>query len=198
MQEGVTEMSWGGEKRRLAAAPRQEEGGLWLPVEVANFLGVREKTIGEWLSLSWEKNYLLSVRNADYEGRPAFLFQTARAFTYESFLLQEPARLVIDFQGVDLYPLLTGLEPEMSPPVTGIRSSKFSENKLRVVFDLSRLAGYRIVESAEDPTELQVVFNSLLTDAGYLPAGEGPLVYVETSYSVTSRSSLLSEPDRLV
>src|SRR5690554_6692401 len=103
MQEGVAEISWGEEKHRLSAAPRQAEGGLWLPIEVANLLGVREKTIGEWLSLYWEKNYLLSIRNAYYQERPAFLFQTARAFTYESFLLQEPARLVIDFQGVDSY-----------------------------------------------------------------------------------------------
>ncbi|HHU81959.1 MAG TPA: AMIN domain-containing protein [Firmicutes bacterium] len=201
MQEDAAEISWGGEKRRLAATPRQAEGGLWLPVEVAKFLGVREeKTTGERLSLSWEKNYLLSIRNTDYQGRPAFLFQTARPFTYEAFLLEDPARLVIDFQGVDSYPLMTGVELATSPPVTGIRSSRFSEDKLRVVFDLSRLAGYRIVEAAEDPAKLQVVFNSLLTDAGYLPAGEegGPLVYVETSHPVSSRSSFLPDPDRLV
>jgi N-acetylmuramoyl-L-alanine amidase len=200
MREGAAEFSWGGEKRRLSAAPRQAEGGLWLPVEVANFLGVREMAIGEWLSLSWEKNYLLSIRNADYQGRPAFLFQTARPFTYKAFLLEKPARLVIDFKGVDSYPLLAGVELATLPPVTGIRSSMFTENTMRVVFDLSLLSGFRIVEPAEDPTKLQVVFNSLLTGAGCLPAGKegGPLVYVETSHPVSSRSSFLPEPDRLV
>src|SRR5690606_20154025 len=70
----------------------------------------------------------------------------------------------------------------------------------RVVFDLSRLVGYRIVESPEDPTKLQVVFNSLLTEAGFLPAGKegGPLVYVETSHPVATRANFLPEPDRLV
>ena len=200
MQEGAAEISWGGEKRRLAAAPRQMRGGLWLPVEVANFLGVREATIGERLSLSWEKNYLLSIENTDYQGRPAFLFQTARPFTYKAFLLEEPARLVIDFQGVETYPLLAGVKLAIPPPVTGIRSSKFDESTLRVVFDLLRLAGYRIIEPAEDPTKLQVAFNSLLTAAGYLPAGEkgGPLVYVETSHPVAARSNFLPDPDRLV
>ena len=76
----------------------------------------------------------------------------------------------------------------------------FTENTMRVVFDLSLLSGFRIVEAAEDPTKLQVVFNSLLTGAGCLPAGKegGPLVYVETSHPVSSRSSFLPEPDRLV
>ena len=108
MQEDAAEISWGGEKRRLAATPRQAEGGLWLPVEVAKFLGVREeKTTGERLSLSWEKNYLLSIRNTVIRAA-GFCFQTAALPHYEAFLLEGPARLVIDFQGVDSYPLLPG------------------------------------------------------------------------------------------
>lgn len=200
MQEDTADFFWGGEKRRLAAAPRRVDGGLWLPLEVAKLLGVRETTVGEGLSLSWEKNYLLIIGNTDYQGRPAFLFQTARSFTYKAFLLEEPARLVIDFQGVEPYPLLTGMAPATPPPVTGVRSSKFDESTLRVVFDLSQLAGYRIVESPEDPTKLQVVFNSMLTAACYLPSGEkgGPLVYVETSHPVAARTNFLPDPDRLV
>src|SRR5690554_849251 len=196
--EDSTEISWGKERGTFFAASRRSSGGLWLPVEVALHLGVEEKNKEEdLLSLGWKENYLLSVQNTTYQGRQAFLFQTAREFTYESFLLADPARLVIDFKGVKPYHLLS-MDLTVEPPVERIRSSEFNEEKLRVVFDLTHLVGYKILTSAENRTELQIVFDSFLKDGVRAAAGESPAVYVETSHPVDYRTTLLMDPHRVV
>lgn len=198
LKEASKEIIWGTERRLLSTAPRRISGELWLPVEVAFHLGVKEKNREDGLlSLGWEENYLLSVKKTTYQGRQAFLFQTAREFTYDSFLLTDPARLVIDFKGVKPHPR-ANMELPAEPPVEGIRSSVFTEEKLRVVFDLTYLVGYRILASAENRTELQIVFDSFLKDGVRTAAGEDPSVYVDTSHPVDYRTTLLTDPHRVV
>ena len=199
MREGAAEFSWGGEKRRLSAAPGRLKGAF----------GCRWKSPISWACGRWPLGNGSPFPGKRITSFPSgmritrggrLFFPDGAALHLQSFFIGKPARLVIDFKGVDSYPLLAGVELAILPPVTGIRSSMFTENTMRVVFDLSLLSGFRIVEPAEDPTKLQVVFNSLLTGAGCLPAGKegGPLVYVETSHPASSRSSFLPEPDRLV
>lgn len=182
----------------FTAAPRRPSGQLWLPAEAALHFGVKENNKEDGLlSLERTENYLLSVNKTTYQGRQAYLFQTVREFTYDSFLLSDPARLVIDFKGVKPYPGLN-MELPAEPPVKAIRSNVFDEETLRVVFDLTYLVGYRIMTPEENHPGLQVVFDSFLKDGIRIEGGENPALYVDTSHPVAYRTTLLTDPHRVV
>lgn len=89
------------------------------------------------------------------------VFLNLQSYTgYQTYLLQEPDRLVIDLFGVGGDPL-PSVETSEHPVVRSIRSSRFDEQTMRIVFDLSGSTGYRVNPWSEGG--LEVEFNFQLT-----------------------------------
>ncbi len=89
------------------------------------------------------------------------VFLNLQSYTgYQTYLLQEPDRLVIDLFGVggDALPMV---ETQDHPVVRSIRSSRFDEDTMRIVFDLNGSTGYRVHPWPEGG--LEVEFNFQLT-----------------------------------
>lgn len=89
------------------------------------------------------------------------VFLNLQSYTgYQAYLLQEPDRLVIDLFGVggDALPMV---ETQDHPVVRSIRSSRFDEDTMRIVFDLNGSTGYRVYPWPEGG--LEVEFNFQLT-----------------------------------
>ncbi|NMB20003.1 MAG: AMIN domain-containing protein [Firmicutes bacterium] len=89
------------------------------------------------------------------------VFLNLQSYTgYQTYLLQEPDRLVVDLFGVggDALPMV---ETQDHPVVRSIRSSRFDEDTMRIVFDLNGSTGYRVHPWPEGG--LEVEFNFQLT-----------------------------------
>lgn len=197
MEEEKTEALFGEEKISLKRPPLKRDSDLWLPLEVALRLGVKRETVSDRLSLLWKSNYLLFVQSANYEGRPGYLFQIGGDFSYKSFLLENPSRLVIDLKGVELYPFFNK-HYQPSETVKEIRVGMFDQKTLRVVFDLNRLIGYRIIRSVEEPGLLTLVFNSLLKEVGFISTATEPKIYIDTSHPVQYKTMVALDPHRVI
>ena len=119
-------------------------------------------------------------------------------FTYHSFLLAEPERLVIDVSGVGTW--LRHYPPHglVDGPVKGVRVSRFDQNTVRVVFDLDYLVGYKLERRTGTPGGLRLDFNVVLKDIGFQLAGAIPEIYVETSGPVQYKVDFLFNPHRLI
>ncbi len=141
--------------------------------------------------------YLLGIETLADQGRLGYILKTAGEFTYQSFLLENPARLVIDLRGLEPAPQLTTADLA-NPPVKGIRVSRFTEDTTRVVFDLEYLLGYRLEPVAGEAGELQLVFNATLKDISFASATEAPVLYIDTSAAVNYRTDYLLDPHRLI
>jgi len=93
-----------GQKRSLPAAPFEKDGELWIPVAFCLRLGLVVKSEDRHnLKMDWEADYLVGVENASYEGRPAFVLVGSKPFQYNSFLLVNPDRMVLDLTGLKLH-----------------------------------------------------------------------------------------------
>ena len=113
---------------------------------------------------------------------------------YQTNLLTNPDRLVIDLLGVHGEPL-----PPVDvddPLVTRIRSSRFNDQTMRIVFDLKTSTGYQVTPWPEGG--LEVEFNYLLTSIG-LDEREGtPYLHFESTDAPTFEMVYLESPSRLV
>ncbi|MBA2132642.1 AMIN domain-containing protein [Capillibacterium thermochitinicola] len=88
-------------------------------------------------------NTLLGLTRTNDRGRLSYDLLINGDFTYHSFLLSEPERLVIDLTGLELAPALS-TDGLVDGPVKGVRVSRFDKNTVRVVFDLEYLVGYKL------------------------------------------------------
>lgn len=150
-----------------------------------------------WGANNGEENYLLSVKQIAHLGRPAFVIQTTKAFTFHSFLLREPNRLVIDLDGVVPDPD-NSCEVGASNIVKAIRVGRHSKEKTRVVFDLSALIGYKLVNDPDEPGKLLLVFNSVLKEVGISSNTAEPRIFIDTTHPIQYKTTLAFNPHRVI
>ena len=113
---------------------------------------------------------------------------------YQTNLLVNPDRLVIDLYGVSGDPLP---DQEINGPiVTRIRSSRFDEQTMRIVCDLSNSTGYRISPWPEGGIEIE--FNYQLTELGYERVDGVPQLWFTASEQPPMEVIYLTNPERLV
>lgn len=178
---------------------RSSVGKKVLLIIVLFFIGSTFPVWGESDSKSGEmvEKYLLGIEAQTNEGKLSYVLKTAGDYTYQSFLLENPERLVIDLSGVEPSPNLStvGLA---TTPVKGVRVSRFTQDTTRVVFDLEFLLGYRLEPVISQSGELRLVFNATLKDVSFQSATKAPEIYIDTSYAVNYRTDYLMNPHRLI
>ncbi|HHU50724.1 MAG TPA: N-acetylmuramoyl-L-alanine amidase [Firmicutes bacterium] len=169
----------------------------WVPVEVSvkDVPPAQEGRAHQ--VVAGQENYLLSIEQVTYLGRPAFMLRTANKFTFNSFLLKKPDRLVVDLDGVVPSPEDYG-EFNASGIVKAIRIGRQNSEKTRVVFDLSALVGYKLVNSAEEPDRLLVVFNSVLKEVGITSNTTEPRIFIDTTHPIQYKTTLAFNPHRVI
>ena len=197
MTQGKSASKWDEKTKTLSYAPIELDGGIWIPLEVARGLGLKADLRGDKLELSWEQNSLLFVKSSSYRGRPAITFQTTQPVQYRSYLLTEPDRLVLDLEGVRRFPYL---EEDMTPTpiVQRVRINQFSEDIFRMVFDLTQLVGYQILVPAENPNQVLVVFDALITGIRFESANSDPRVVIDATAPLSYSMNVMVDPHRLV
>ncbi|HEY8392202.1 MAG TPA: N-acetylmuramoyl-L-alanine amidase [Capillibacterium sp.] len=142
-------------------------------------------------------NILLGLNCENNQGKYSYNLLINGDYTYRSFLLAEPDRLVIDLTGVELDPALS-TEGLAGGPVKGIRVSRFDQDTVRVVFDLEYLVGYKLERLTTSPAGLRLDFNVVLKDVGFQSASATPEIYVESTGPVQYKTDYLLDPHRLV
>ncbi|NLW55689.1 MAG: AMIN domain-containing protein [Firmicutes bacterium] len=141
--------------------------------------------------------YLLAIETQADQGRLSYVLKIGGEYTYRSFLLENPARLVIDLSGIEPSPHLSTAELA-GTPVKGVRVSRFAQDTTRVVFDLDFLLGYRLEPVSGQAGDLRLVFNATLKDISFSSASEAPEIYIDTSSAVNHRTDYLLAPHRLI
>ncbi len=187
-----------GKRKYLPAAPFEKDGQLWIPVAFYLRLGLKVKSEDRrHLKLDWEADYLVSVENSSFQGRPAFILIGSKPFQHKSFLLVEPDRLVLDLSGLKLHWAFDGSINENNI-VKKVRFSQSSDNALRLVFDLYRLAGYKLIPDPERANQLILVFNYFVESASMFQKDKERKVYIKSSAQAKYRVTSFEEPRRLV
>ena len=196
MFEDSSNYTVNGEPRHLENAPFQRDGQLWLPVEYLIRLGlVIKKEDAQSLYLDWKANYLLGVENTVYQNRPAFLLVAGKPFQTKDFLLTQPERLVIELAGVQAHFALDSVECK-SEMVKKVRFSQTDPDTLRLVFDLNRLAGYRIIPDPEHENQMLVIFNYFVEEVSFFQKDEERKVFIKSSFPAKYKMLNLNEPNR--
>lgn len=113
---------------------------------------------------------------------------------YQSTLLTNPDRLVVDLFGVEGEPLPPIIVDEAI--VTTIRSSRFDEQTMRIVFDLKGLTGYRINPWPDGG--LEVEFNYQLYDVNLMEDNGLTNLILEGAVVPELKVVHLENPARLV
>src|SRR5690554_2352890 len=191
------EVIWGDQRINLALPPIKQGDSFWLPWEIAERSGLTATETGGCLAIEWAENYLLSINRLTHKGRPAYLLRTAGGFSFNSFLLKEPDRLVLDLNGV-LPAEKFNCDAGATDIVKNIRIGRPDPQKTRVVFDLATLTGYKLVSSIEEPGNLLLVFNSALQEVGFVSNTKEPRVFIDTTYPVQYQTTLAFNPHRVI
>jgi len=183
---------------RLRDAPFERDGQLWIPVEFLLQLGlVISKEDSNRLYLQWAENYLLAVENIKYEGRTAFLLVGAKKPVLKSFFLTQPDRVVLDFAGALAHPALD-TENLQNDLVNKVRFDQFQPDKLRLVFDLKRLAGYNLIPVPENDNQIMLVFNYFVENISFIQNEAERKIYIKSSAPPRYKVKTMLEPRRLV
>lgn len=187
-----------GHRKYLPTAPFEKDGQLWIPVAFYQRLGlVVKKEERRYLKMDWEADYLVGVENINYQGRPAFILIGSKPFQHKSFLLVDPDRLVLDLSGLKLHWAFDGAVNENNI-VKKVRFSQSQDNALRLVFDLYRLAGYKLIPDPERPNQLIVVFNYFIETASLFKKDNERKVYIKASAPAKYQVTSYEEPRRMV
>lgn len=187
-----------GQRKTLPAAPFEKDGELWIPVAFYKRLGLVVKSEDRrHLKMDWENDYLIGVENASYQGRPAFVLVGSKPFQHKSFLLVDPDRLVLDLTGLKLHWAFDGAVNE-NQIVKKVRFSQSGDNALRLVFDLYRLAGYKLISDPEHPNQLILVFNYFVESARLFEKDQERKAYIKSSAPAKYRVTSFQDPRRLV
>ncbi|HBF39667.1 MAG TPA: hypothetical protein DDW50_20425, partial [Firmicutes bacterium] len=198
LQEGSTKFLSNGQTRYLNYAPFERNDQLWLPVEFLLRLGLVVKNQdGRHLNLDWEHNYILGIENVKYKERPAFLLVGARSFKTRGALLANPNRLVVDVTGVKAHFTLD-CNAGNDPLVKNIRFRQTTSDTVRLVFDLNRAVGYKIIPNPDHENQVYIVFNYLVQDISFLQKGEERKVYIKTSFPAVYNLTPVVDPNRLI
>ncbi|HEY8464956.1 MAG TPA: N-acetylmuramoyl-L-alanine amidase [Bacillota bacterium] len=184
--------------KQLTAAPFAADGQLWLPLELVAEFGVMVQSEAESsLVLGWADQYLLKVSGTTYEGRPALLLTGTTPLRHTSFTLVEPDRLVINLTGVKAHPALTTASI-VHPLIKQVRFSQFDPETLRLVCDLEKLRGYRIITDPANANRIIVVFNCFLQSLNLVETDSGQKIQIKTDYPTTYTVKRFSNPTRAV
>ncbi len=198
MNTGSTKYRSNGQTRYLKYAPFEQDNQIWLPVEFILRLGlVVKKQDWRHLDLDWEHNYLLGIENVKYKERPAFLLVGAHSFKTKGALLGNPNRLVVDVTGVKAHFTLDCRIGE-DPVVKNIRFNQTNPTTVRLVFDLDRAVGYKIIPSPDHDNQVYIVFNYLVQDISFFQKDQEHKVYIKTSFPAVYDLKTAVNPNRLI
>lgn len=136
------------------------------------------------------------LREILFMGGPrARVFLDLQSYTgYQTLLLTNPDRLVLDLYGVDGDSLPAVIVED--PVLKSIRSSRFDDQTMRIVFDLKGSTGYRVSPWPEGGLEIE--FNYLLTSLSLEERDGTSHLYFECSGVPSMEVIYLETPQRLV
>jgi N-acetylmuramoyl-L-alanine amidase len=198
MMEDHTGYQVNGQTRTLNHAPFQQDNQLWFPVEFLLRLGLVIKSQDrQHLNLDWDHHYLVGIENVKYQERPAFLLIGTRPFKTKSFLLTKPNRLVVELTGVRAHFTLDCTTGD-DPLVKQIRFNQIDPDKVRLVFDLNRPVGYKVVSDPTQPDQVLIVFNYLVQEISFFQKDNEKKVYLKTSAPAVYNLKSFTEPNRLI
>lgn len=144
----------------------------------------------------YEPQEIQDLKEIIFMGGPrASVFLDLQSYTgYQTHLLQEPARLVIDLYGVsgDALPVVEVDHPVLSV----IRSSRFDDQIMRIVCDLKAPTGYRV--NAWPDGGLEVEFNYQLSSLWVEEENDRLQIRFLSSAAPQIESTYLENPLRLV
>jgi N-acetylmuramoyl-L-alanine amidase len=184
--------------KQLTAAPFEQAGQLWIPVEFLAELGVSVlQNDGQSLALDWTDNYLLAVESLTYQGRPALELVGSKPFQINSFLLRDPERLVIDLTGFKAHPGLNTAAVS-NQVVQKIRFSQFQTDTFRLVCDLTQKCGYQIITDSQNANRVILAFNYLVQAVNFNRDDDAERVKIKTDYPADYTVIKLTKPDRVV
>ncbi len=188
-----------GVEKLLPAPPFKKDDQLWLPVDFLLRLGLVFKEDGpDRLRLDWADNYLIGIENIIYQNRPAFLLIGSKTLTVkDSNLLQKPDRLMVDFTNLKIHPAFDN-RISGNQMVKSVRIGARDENNLRLVFDLNRLTGYKIVRDPNKKEQLTIVFNGFVTGIKFIRNETVRKIQIDTSLPTEYRVTTISEPNRVL
>lgn len=195
--DGSPRAVWNGKSMPLSYSPIVMNDGMWIPVELLQTLGMQVTDSQDGVVVEWKHNYLLFVKSSTYQGRPAVTFQTTRPTEQKDFLLSNPDRLVLDLKGVELFPYFEE-EWKASYAVQGVRVNQFSSDVFRMVLDLARPIGYRIVVPDDGSQQVIVVFDSLIQKVTFDPRDGDPRVAIDGLAPLQFKTTVAANPDRLI
>lgn len=137
------------------------------------------------------------LREIIFMGGPrSRIFLDLKSYTgYQTHLLTQPDRLVIDLFGVGGN-ALPPMEINDHPVVRSIRSSRFDEQTIRIVCDLKDSTGYRI--SPWPGGGLEIEFNFQLTSITLDQSGDEFQLHLQASAAPVIEVVYLEDPYRLV
>lgn len=205
------------DQRQLSLSFVQELGGFRLTRKASRFTGLGSLLAGEITSqvpedqdeppaqpgedqgtpiVIYEPSETQGLREVVFKGGPrASVVLDLESYTgYQTYLLESPARLVLDLYGVSGQPF-PALEVD-SPVLSAVRTSRFDEQTLRVVCDLKAPTGYQVLPLPGGGLEIQ--FNYQLTQVG-LEEKDGSLhLSFHSSAAPEVQATYLENPLRLV
>ncbi len=137
------------------------------------------------------------LREIIFMGGPrSRIFLDLKSYTgYQTHLLSQPDRLVIDLLGVGGDALPT-LEISDHPVVKSIRSSRFDEQTMRIVCDLRDSTGYRV--NPWPAGGLEIEFNFQLTSITLHESDDAFQLHLQASAAPIIEVVYLQNPYRLV
>ncbi len=198
LTEDRTKYIRAGVEKELPAPVFEEDDQLWLPVDFLIQFGlVVQKDEPNELRLDWADNYLLEIETVTYQNRPALLLIGSRPLMIrESNLIQKPDRLVVDLANVKTHPAFDN-RISGSEMVKTVRLGVRNETDLRLVLDLDRLTGYRIIRDPNQEDRLTIVLNGFVTGLKFIQKGPVRKVQIGTSLSTEYSVKTVSEPNRI-
>lgn len=142
---------------------------------------------------------VVGVSYAEVDGRGTVTVSLAGPgkATWESFVLKDPLRLVVDIEGAVL-----PSRPEPVPIGDGIidrvRIAQFNPSVVRLVIDLRRDAAYTISRPDEDPHEIAVAFPRRVTGIEFHEVDGRAEAVIRGTGKLEYKTSILISPPRIV
>ncbi|MBO8126667.1 MAG: N-acetylmuramoyl-L-alanine amidase [Firmicutes bacterium] len=185
----------------LSEALRLSQGRLLVPVSFfEDVFGYKAVVEEGKLVITTPTEKITGIDFAMKDGRPNVTIKTSGIPRFESYLLTEPDRIVVDFYDTRLdlngdVATCTDLPPESR--IKGIRWDQFKSNVARIVIDLAQGIGYEILPSLDGKGLTVALFRQVEGVSFQRVFGKAQLTVEgvgQEDYSVT----YLKNPDRLV
>jgi N-acetylmuramoyl-L-alanine amidase len=142
---------------------------------------------------------VLAVTYADVEGHGTVRvsLEGPGKPTWKSFLLKDPARLVVDIEGAVLpsrpEPLQVG-----DGIVDKVRVAQFSSNVVRLVIDLCQESAHSVTSPEENPHEIVITFPQRVTGLEFREVDGRAEAIVKGTGKLKYKTSILIDPPRIV